>query len=92
MQHFPNGYAAMRWLAESRGHGELGITQITEILANPGVTYAGPLPGELQVKTVYSAGLAAEAAQPEAARAFIARLKSAAARDVLARAGYELDH
>lgn len=91
MQHFPNGYAAMRWLAGSRGPAEIGITQITEILANPGVTYAGPLPGDLQVKAVYSAGLAAAAAQPEPARAFIARLTSAAAREVMARAGYELD-
>src|SRR5688572_20355572 len=26
MQYFPNGYAAMKWLAESRGAGEIGIT------------------------------------------------------------------
>ena len=91
MQFFPNGYVAMGWLAESRGGDAIGITQITEILANPGVTYAGPLPGDLQVKTVYSAGLAARAAEPGAAREFIGRLTSPAARDVLARAGYEFD-
>lgn len=91
MQCFPNGYAAMEWLAGSRGPNEVGITQITEILANPGVTYAGPLPGDLQVKTVYSAGLAAQAAQPEAARRFMARLASTEGRDALARAGYELE-
>lgn len=92
MQHFPNGYAAMRWLADSRGSGEIGITQITEILANKGVTYAGPLPGDLQAKTVYSVGLAARAAEPGAAREFIARLTSPTARSLLAQAGYEFDN
>ncbi len=91
MHFFPNGYAAMRWLAESPGPSDIGITQITEIRANPGVTYAGPLPGELQVKTLYAAGLAAETAEPRQGRAFIERLTSPAARAVLAEAGYEFD-
>jgi molybdate transport system substrate-binding protein len=91
LQFFPNGYAAMKFLAESRAPYEMGITQITEIRANAGVTYVGPLPGELQVKTVYSAGLAAGAAQPAAAREFIARLAGPSARPILARAGYEFE-
>ena len=91
MHHFPNGYAAMEWLGNSRGSREIGITQITEILANKGVTYAGPLPGDLQTKTIYSAGLSAGAAEPAAAREFIARLTSPAARSVLEQAGYEFD-
>jgi molybdate transport system substrate-binding protein len=90
LQYFPNGYAAMKWLAESRGADELGITQITEILANPGVTLVGPLPGELQVRTVYAAGLAARPADVPAAREFLARLTGA--RKVLAKAGYEFDN
>lgn len=89
MQLFPNGYAAMTWLAQSRGLLEMGITQTTEILANNGVTYAGPLPAELQMKTVYAAGLAANARNPEAAREFIARLVSPATRSMLEAAGYE---
>jgi len=92
MRYFPNGYAAMKWLAESPGEREIGITQLTEILANPGVTCAGPLPGELQVRTVYAAGVAARAAEAAAARDFIARLTSMAARKVLAKAGYEFDN
>ena len=92
LQFFPNGYAAMKWLAESRSAAETGITQITEILANPGVNYIGPLPGDLQVKTVYSAGLAARASNGEGARAFIARLTAPAARSLLAKAGYEFDN
>jgi len=89
MKLFPNGYAAMGWLGTGGGPGDLGITQITEILANKGVTYVGPLPGELQSRAVYSAGLAAKAARPDAAKEFIARL--VAAKNVLKAAGYELD-
>jgi molybdate transport system substrate-binding protein len=82
----------MKWLADSRGRNELGITQITEILANKGVTYAGSLPGDLQAKTVYSAGLSVRAMQAAAGREFIARLTSPAARGVLVQAGYEFDN
>lgn len=89
LQFFPNGYAAMKWLAASRGELELGITQNTEIKANNGVTYAGPLPDELQMKTVYSAGLCARAQDSAAARAFLARLTGPANRAALAAAGYE---
>jgi molybdate transport system substrate-binding protein len=89
MQHFPNGYAAMRWLAASSGRNDVGLTQITEILANKGVTYAGPLPGDLQAKAVYSAGLATRAAEAAAAREFIARLTGTSARPILASAGFE---
>ena len=90
MKLFPNGYAAMKWLAETRGN-ELGITQITEILANPGVNYIGPLPGDLQSKSVYSAGLAVKAAQPAAGKEFIARLTSPGSKGILKAAGYEPD-
>lgn len=91
LDFFPNGYAAMKYLAGSRAPYEMGITQITEIRANPGVTYVGPLPGELQVMTVYSAGLAARTADPAAAREFIARLTGPSARPILAGAGYAFD-
>jgi molybdate transport system substrate-binding protein len=87
---FPNGYAAMRWLAESGGADSLGITQITEIRANPGVTCVGPLPEPLQARTVYTAALAARPPCPEAAREFLGRLAEPAARPVLAEAGFEL--
>jgi molybdate transport system substrate-binding protein len=90
LRYFPNGYAAMGWLAGDGGDSALGITQITEILANKGVTYAGPLPGSLQSKATYSAGLAARSAQADAAVKFIERLTSAAARQVLVTAGYEV--
>ena len=91
MKYFPNGYAAMGWLASSTGNLEMGITQVTEILPNKGVTLAGPLPDALQMKTVYSVGLASRAANADVAKEFIARLTAPAARPVLTAAGYELD-
>jgi molybdate transport system substrate-binding protein len=90
LQYFPNGYAAMQWLAQSSGELEMGITQITEILPNTGVTYAGPLPDEFQMKATYTAALAAGSADPDAAADFISRLTARAARPMLAAAGYEL--
>jgi molybdate transport system substrate-binding protein len=90
MRYFPNGYAAMRWLAQDGGARDLGITQITEIIPNKGVTYAGPLPEAFQMKTVYSAGVSANASEPLIAQGFVQRFGTAAARKLLADAGYEL--
>jgi len=92
LQFFPNGYAAMKWLAASRGRLEVGITQNTEIKANPGVAYVGPLPDALQMKAVYSAGLCTRAQESELARTFLARLTGPANRPALAAAGYEFDN
>jgi len=89
MQFFPNGYAAMAWLASSGEARDLGITQVTEILPNKGVAYAGPLPDALQMKTVYSAGVSTRAAEPALAGDFIARFGVPSGRSLLADAGYE---
>lgn len=90
LQFFPNGYAAMKWLAASGGPHDLGITQVSEILPNKGVSYVGPLPEQFQMKAVYSAGLARRAAEPALANDFIARFTAPSARRSLIDAGYEL--
>lgn len=90
IQLFPNGYAAMKWLAQTYGTGGLGITQVTEILPNAGVSYAGPLPEPFQMKAVYSAALAAHAPQLALAEDFIARFQALGARSLLTEAGYEV--
>jgi molybdate transport system substrate-binding protein len=89
LQFFPNGYAAMAWLSQTRGTGELGITQVTEILPNKGVSYAGPLPEAFQQKAVYSVGLAAKAPEAALAKDFIARFSAPSVRALLTEAGYE---
>ncbi len=90
MQFFPNGNAAMHWLAASNGHFELGITQNTEILPVPGVTFVGPLPDEFQMKTVYTAAVTTRAEQPQLAGEFLRRLTAPEFRPRLLAAGYEI--
>ena len=90
LQFFPNGYAAMNELARSSGLLEMGITQITEIVANKGVTLVGPLPAEVQNIAVYSAGLAVRAAHPEESREFIRRLTGFNAQPLLSAAGFDV--
>jgi molybdate transport system substrate-binding protein len=90
MQFFPNGYAAMKWLAAEGGARDLGVTQVTEILPNKGVIYAGALPDAFQMKTVYSTGLAAAAGEAELARDFIGRFAAPGSRKLLMDAGYEI--
>ena len=90
LQFFPNGYAAMAQLVQSSGMLELGITQITEIVANKGVTLVGPLPAELQNIAVYAVGLAARSAHPERSKELIRRLTGFNAQAVLSAAGFDI--
>lgn len=53
------------------GEAEVGLQQIVAILPVKGADLVGPLPGELQNIIVYAAGIAAAAANPDAAAAFI---------------------
>src|SRR3982750_3213151 len=53
----------------ARGEAEIGFQQISELLPIQGIDYVGPLPPELQRRTVFSAGVAAAANEPEAAGA-----------------------
>jgi molybdate transport system substrate-binding protein len=80
------GYPAER---VAKGEVELVVHQISEIMPVKGVTVVGPLPKDIQKVTTYSAGLVAKAAQPDAARAFIAYLMSAAVRPKFAAAGLD---
>jgi molybdate transport system substrate-binding protein len=89
LQFHPNGYAAMRWLAQSGTDDDLGITQATEIRANKGVSYAGPLPEGYQANTVYSAAAARCASEAALARAFLSRYADATGRTWLREAGYD---
>jgi molybdate transport system substrate-binding protein len=90
LQFFPNGYAAMTWLARGGDDAAVGITQVTEILPNAGVTYAGPLPDAFQMKATYTLAVAADTAEGALAKDFTGRYASPAARALLAEAGYEL--
>ena len=73
----------------ARGEAEIGFQQVSEILPIEGVTYVGTIPEAVQKPTIFCAGLAANARQPEAARAFIAYLASPEAAPALERSGLE---
>lgn len=74
----------------ARGDIEIGIGQMSEIVAAKGVQLAGPLPRELQNALTFSAGVLASAVAADAARAFIGLLTSSAARDKFKAAGFDL--
>jgi len=61
------------------GEAEIGTQQIPELAAVPGVDVIGPLPGDLQIITVFSAALDAKATGNEAAIAFVKFISSPAA-------------
>jgi molybdate transport system substrate-binding protein len=72
--------------AIARGEAELGVFLINVLMA-PGVELAGPFPAELQQELVFTAALAADTRQADAARAFIDYLTGPAAVAVFGARG-----
>ena len=72
--------------AVAKGEAELGIFLINVLIA-PGVELAGPFPAELQQELVFSAAIAADSKEADAARAFIQFLATPAATAVIKAAG-----
>lgn len=71
------------------GAAEIGFQQISELKPVEGIDIVGPLPPSLQQITVFSAGLASAAPQPDAGKALIAFLSSAQAAPVMIKSGLE---
>jgi molybdate transport system substrate-binding protein len=74
--------------AVAKGEAELGVFLINVLMA-PGVELAGPFPAELQQELVFTAAVAADTTEAEAAKAFIAFLKTPAAAAVIKARGME---
>jgi len=74
----------------ARGEAEIGFQQISELLAEPGVDYVGPLPPGAQRVSIFSAGVAEHSRNPEGARMLIAFLASPAAAAAITKSGLEL--
>lgn len=78
-------------LAEvAKGDIEIGLGQVSEIVAAPGVTLVGPYPGELQNTLVFSAGVAAGTRAPDAAQAYVGALVTPDARARFKAAGFDI--
>jgi molybdate transport system substrate-binding protein len=61
--------------AVANAEAEIGVF-LTNVLIAPGVELAGPFPGDLQQELVFTAALAADTSEPNAARQLIDFLKS----------------
>lgn len=79
-----DGYAGQ---ACANGEVEIAIQQISELMPVEGLEIVGPLPGDLQKVSMFSAGLGANTQQRAAAQALIAFVKSKG--DVLRAKGLE---
>jgi molybdate transport system substrate-binding protein len=55
----------------ARGDVEIGFQQISEILPVAGIQFLGPLPQEVQLITLFSSGLHAQAPSPAVAKALV---------------------
>ena len=73
--------------ALAKGEVEVGLTQISEIVPHPTVELAGPLPADIQVYTVFGAGIAP--GSQDGAAALVQFLTSPAAVSVLKANGME---
>jgi len=71
------------------GDVEIGFNQISEILAQPTVELAGPLPSAIQNYTQFAPGIVTSNNQADAGRALVAFLSSPAAQTVLKAKGFE---
>ena len=71
----------------ARGEVELGFQQLSELLHVSGITLVGPLPPAIQITTTFSGAIAANARQPDAARALLAFMASPEAADAKRRQG-----
>jgi molybdate transport system substrate-binding protein len=89
LRPFPNGAKAMDALAKSAEAGLIGCTQCTEILYTAGVSLVASLPKAFELATVYTAGLCARAASPQAAAALIALLAGPEAAALRRAGGFE---
>jgi molybdate transport system substrate-binding protein len=81
--------ATFRDHALARGAGEIGFTQVSELLAVQGIDYVGPLSADVQHVTVFSAGLHAAAPAPSAAKALVEFLTAPPSAAVFRRHGME---
>lgn len=86
---FPNGATAMRELAASTEPGQLGCTQVTEILYTPGVQLVAVLPPQFELATVYTAAVTSGSARAPLAQALVQAMAGESARALRQQGGFE---
>ncbi len=83
------GPAGLVGLIIERGEAEIGVQQIAELLAVPGVDFVGPLPAELQGVTPFVAAIPAASQNADAGRELIAFVTTPEAKRVIKAKGLE---
>ena len=71
------------------GDAEVGFQQISELVHFAGIDYVGPLPGDLQRITVFSAAIHTGAKQADAATALVQFISAPAAASVIRKHGLD---
>jgi molybdate transport system substrate-binding protein len=91
LKRFETSALLNRHLVEDAGAGAIGFGPATEILSwrGRGVAYAGAIPEEVQVVLPYAAAVLMRAQAREPARALLAFLATAAAREHFLASGVE---
>jgi molybdate transport system substrate-binding protein len=73
----------------ARGEAEVGFQQISELLPIPGIDHITPLPPEVQKLSIFSAGVALNSRNRDAAHAVIRFLSSPEAAGAITNSGLE---
>jgi molybdate transport system substrate-binding protein len=73
----------------ARGEAEIGFQQISELLPIAGIDHVTPLPQEVQKVSVFSAGVAVNTTDSDAAHAIIRFLSSPEAAGAITKSGLE---
>ncbi len=76
--------------AIASGRAALGMTQASEIIGAEGIAFAGYLPDDLQLVTVYSAAIPASARNPDGGKAFIGFLTGPTGAERLRKSGWDV--
>ncbi len=86
----PGGPAGLIGNYLVRKEVEIGIQQLPELMAVPGIDIVGPLPPDIQSMTVFSAGLSTAAKNPDGAKALIKFLTTPAAKAMFKSKGMDV--
>ena len=81
--------ANVLYASVANGDVEIGFNQISEVLAQPSVEFAGPLPSAIQNYTQFAPGIVTGTNQSDAAKALVTFFTSPAAQAVLKAKGFE---
>ena len=83
------GAAGLAGLVVLRGEAEIGIQQMSELMAVAGIDVVGPLPAALQSVTTFTGGIPAAASHADAGRTLLEFLTTPAVKRVIASKGLE---